>query len=353
MSDHEMQFFPESGHQPNISPSQDWSPEQHSVSFKDAYRPDNSDEKADKQSLDRVWGSIEEHVSRNREYYYQNRNVPGLRRPSSPGQHTQSPFPDHPRPFVRTVPWRRLDTLVAALFLVVLMSGLLTFMYQTNRQTTQLSSPPDAFFPDAALCKSLVIGDQQVTIAEGHNGLEVSPKRVFMRQGGQVTWVNETRSAQIIVDATTNNPATKIAVRSKSSFLLKNAEVYKYAIQSPSSMSSPSSPAEPQPGNAAFAQVVIEVVNIIMIVPEKTGVGASFDPPALKVLQGANLLWFNATQDRQEVVAAAFDKQQNSPQGQKPLFLAPNACSVQRSIDRGSYTYALKSSSAKLSLYAV
>jgi len=311
MSDHEMQFFPESGNQPDISPSQDWSPEQHAVSSKDVYRQYDSDEKADKQSLDRVWGRIEEHVSRNREYYYHNRNVPGLHRQPSLDQQTYAPFPGRPTTFLRPFPWRRLDTFVAVFFLVLLMSGLLTLVYQANPQTTQLGSSANSFFPDAAICKSVMIGDQQVTIVEGQKGLEVSPKRVFMRQGGQLTWVNETRSSQVIVDATTNNPATKIAMNSKSSLLLKNAETYKYAIQSPSSQSpsSTSFPVEPQPGNAGYAQVVIEVINIVMIVPDKTGVGASFDPPALKVLQGANLVWLNGTQDRQEVVPAAFDKQ--------------------------------------------
>ena len=345
MSDHEMQFFPESGHQPNISPSQDWSPEQHAVSFKDADRSDNLDAKADKQSLDRVWGRLEEHVARNREYYYKQRNLPALRRPSSPGQQTYAPFSDHPKPFVRTVPWRRLDTFVAVLFLVVLMGSFFTVIYQNNRPLAQLGSSPDA-----ALCKSLIIGDQQVTIVDGQNGLEVSPKRVFMRQGGQLTWINETRSAQLVVDTTTNNPAAKIAVNSKSSFFLKNAEVYKYAIQSPPSLPLP---AEPQPGNATFVQVVIEVVNIIMIVPDKTGVSASFDPPTLKVFHGANLLWFNGTQDKQEVIAADFAKSQSPPPSQRSISLAPNACTVQRAIDQGSYVYTLRSSGAKFSLYAV
>jgi hypothetical protein len=69
------------------------------------------------------------------------------------------------------------------------------------------------------------------------------------------------------------------------------------------------------------------------------------------VLQGANLVWLNGTQDRQEVVPAAFDKQ-NPLKSQKPLSLAPIACSVQRSVYQGSYTYMLRSSGAKFSLYA-
>ncbi len=194
-----------------------------------------------------------------------------------------------------------------------------------------------------------MIENPSVTIIKGQNGIEVSPRRVVLQQGAQLTWVNETSDAQVVINTATKDTTIKIGMRSKSLQFVKSAALSTYIIQPISSLS-PSGIA----ADATNARFVLEVINSVMIVPDKNGKGAIFSPPALKIAQNSDLVWFNRTQDKQEVVSTNSIPNQKEafPKREQSLAFVPGSCHVQHAIQPGSYTYALSSSSAQFSLYA-
>ncbi len=148
MSDQDMQFFPKSNPESGMPMPRDWSPQSHSVSPDPLSRQYEPDEKADKQSLDVVWGRLEEHVSRNREYYRHNPNVPALHMQASSVYQPHPSFRQQPAFFLRTLSLRRVDTLAALLFLTLLMGSLLTVVYQVGQRAQFGSSPEKDLFLD-------------------------------------------------------------------------------------------------------------------------------------------------------------------------------------------------------------
>ncbi|HTK08246.1 MAG TPA: hypothetical protein VL485_13825 [Ktedonobacteraceae bacterium] len=338
MSDQEMQFFPDTdGGQQHMSAFKNWSPEQPSVppELLPAYCA--PEEKVDTQSLERVWGRLEEHVSRNREAYRDNRNVPALCLPSSPAFSAPEAAC---KPFLRTLPWRRLDMIAALLFLTLLMGSLLTVVYNVLPHT-QSGAPGEASSPSQTVCKGMMAASQQVTLVESAGGVRMLPSMVVVRQGGHLIWINQTRSDQVIVDASTKMAAMKVALHAKEQGqpLLK-ASTYTYYVQSGTDQSSKLPPALTK-----GAQVVVEVLNIVLIVSGNDGAGNVFQPDMMKVPQGSDLVWLNTTPEQQFVV--------NTAHKQAGLFsLAPNSCQLQHDIQAGSYNYTLKGSVAQFSLYA-
>ncbi|HEY4388212.1 MAG TPA: hypothetical protein VGN34_27500, partial [Ktedonobacteraceae bacterium] len=93
------------------------------------------------------------------------------------------------------------------------------------------------------------------------------------------------------------------------------------------------------------AQVVVEVLNIVLIVSGNDGAGNVFKPDMIKVPQGSDLVWLNTTPE-QQFVANMTGKQEGS------FSLSPNSCQLQHDIQSGSYNYTLKGSNAQFSLYS-
>jgi hypothetical protein len=336
MSDHEMQFFSESEHKQDMSELKNWSSEEPSV-------PSEPEEKADLQSVERVWGRLEEHVVRNYDFYYHNRTVPPLLvRPVpiiSPGETERQ----RSKRLLRAFPWRRLDMIAALLFITLLMGGLLTIGYNELPKAHPGEAAAGMVSPAQEICKGAMTISQQVTVVEGVKGVEVVPNTVVMRQGGQLTWVNKTSSNQVVIDGNTKEPVLKIGWYDKGQSSPSEVSTHKYYVQS-AEAGQPSKSAWAVSGGGA--QVMVEVLSIVMIVSGGDGVGNIFQPAALKIPQGSDLVWLNATSNRQFVVNT-IHRQDTA------IALSPNSCQLQHGIQQGDYHYILKGDDrAQFSLYA-
>ncbi|HEX6481521.1 MAG TPA: hypothetical protein VF043_21990 [Ktedonobacteraceae bacterium] len=240
-------------------------------------------EKADMQSLDRVWDRMREHVARNSSAYKTNNNLAhfstGAILPAT------RKFQSEPKITKRRTFQHRL-AMAAAVCFVTLLVGSMLLVLNTFRYTHSITgaSNQGRNAPGHPSVVPLFLAGK-IAIIQLKGEVKFQTTSLNVPEASAVLWDNQSSKSQVIVRD--DKPVKYLSLRAgqqlPSPFLVVGS--FSFHLQS-------------NPGTHA----AINVFNAIKIVSSRAGNLASFSIPSTKLKVGTTLLWTNTTNQTQAII---------------------------------------------------
>ena len=171
-------------------------------------------DKADIRSLDRVWGRLEEHVTRNNTAYEDNKNIPALSgtRPTISSFETKQGYSaQHTRQAFQ----HRLGNVAALFFVIVLVGSLLLVLQVVQHANTTTGAHSNMQATPAS--PKITIRDKQAIgiITEKNGAAQFSSAKAVLPVEGAVIWQNQTSIPQVVLSENSGQGIKLILKESK------------------------------------------------------------------------------------------------------------------------------------------
>jgi hypothetical protein len=272
-------------------------------------------EKADIQSLDRVWDRMREHVARNSSAYETNNNLAHL----STGDILPATrkVQSEPKITKRRTFQQRFAMTAAVCIVALLVGSMLVVLNSFRHESSNLgASNQDRSAPGhPSAVPSLIAGKITIIQLKGEVKFQITSLNVPERSA--VLWDNQSSVSQVIVRD--DKPVRYLTLRAgeqlPSPFLVVGS--FSFHLQS-------------NPGSHA----AINVFNAIKIVSSGAGNLALFSIPSAKLKVGSSILWTNTTKQTQAIIGEP---------GNQSIKLQPESSNKMTLDKPGVYTWRLAS----------
>ena len=272
-------------------------------------------EKADMQSLDRVWDRMREHVARNSSAYETNNNLAHLN--TGDILPAARKVPREPKITKRRTFQRHL-AMTAAVCTVALLVGSMLLVLNTFRYThtiTGASNQDRSATGHPSTVPSFIAG--KITIIQLKGEVRFQTTSLNVPQGSGVLWDNQSRASQVIVPD--DKPVKYLTLRAGERLPSPFPAVGSFSFHLQSNPAT---------------HAAINVFNAIKIVSSGAGSLPSFSIPGIKLKAGTTLLWTNTTNQTQAII---------SESGNQSIKLPPELSSRMTLDKPGAYIWHLAS----------